>query len=297
MTHSTLINNSFKHWILFLAAACFCAGAIFAQEQEQPQEEQADIRIVEAADELPGRLRGSVSRYLKNNPLPEGYKVKVNVGRYFDQGQTGSTEQYEPFVQSIVPVDPDGKEQGMMFVYEKNHRHLVEKVPYVDGERHGIAKRFGGRKLRAEIPWKHGVIEGVKKELYPDGKLLSKVEMADGKAHGSTKTFSPEGELMRKGQMKNGKRHGTMIDYWPETGEPRRKVVYDMGEIAEDVIMYHENGNVQRVIPIEDNARQGVGKISNEQGEEIEKTYWVDGQRVSKFEYEQFVRTREKNNE
>ncbi len=297
MTHYFLINNSFKHWMLFLAAACVCASATFAQDEEQPEEDKTDIRIVEAADDLPGKLQKPVTRYLKENQLPEGYKIKVEVGRYFDQGHTHSTEQYEPFVKSVVPVDPDEKEQGTMYVFEKIRRHLVEKIPFEDGERHGTAKRYADRKLRAEIPWKHGVIEGVKKEFYPDGELLSEVEMADDKANGYTKTYSPEGELMREGQMKDGKRDGSMTDYWPETGEPRRKVVYDMGEIAEDVVMYHENGNVEKVIPITDNTREGVGKICDEKGEEIEKTYWVDDRRVSKFEYKQFVRTREKNSE
>ncbi len=284
-----------RHWMPLLVMACVFVGAAFAQEEE----DQTDIRIFDSADEVPAKLQGVVSSYLKDNPLPDGYKLKLEVGRYFDQGHSSSTEQYEPFVKSVVPVDSNGKEQGLMHVFDKSHRKLtgMEIIPYKDGERHGIAKRFAGGKLRAEIPWKRGVVDGVKKEFYPDGKVLSKVEMADGKANGATKTYSPEDELMRKGQMKDGKRNGPMIDYWPETGDPRRKVVYDMGEIVEDVVMYHENGNVQRVIPIEDNVRQGVGKVCNEQGEEIEKTYWVDGRRVSKFEYEQFVRTREQNGE
>lgn len=296
MKHYSL-NYGCRYWMTLLVAACVSASAVFAQEAGEREENQTDIRIVEGADELPARLQKAVSRYLKDNPLPEGYKLQVEVGRYFDQGNLNSSEEYEPYVKSVVPIDPDGAEQGVMHVFERIRQKLAEKIPYEDGERHGTAKRFSDGKVRAEIPWKNGVIEGVKKEFYPDGEVLSEVEMDDSKANGTTKTYSPEGELMREGQMKEGDRHGQMIDYWPETGEPRRKVVYDKGKIVDDVTMYHENGNVQRVIPIEDNVRQGVGKVCDEQGEETEKTYWVDGRRVSKFEYEQFVRNREQKEE
>lgn len=285
------------NWTMTAVVALGLVGAAAtAQGQETEEGAEKKFLVVQSADEVPAKLQSAVSRYLKGNKLPEGYKLKIEVDRYFDQGQTNSSNEYEPYVRSLVPVDEKGLEQGYMFVFDRVKRNLEQTIPYVDGKRHGMAQRFANRKLRSKIPWVEDKMEGLKKEFYPDGEVLTEVELADGEANGSIKTYTPEGDLMREGTMKDGKRNGPMIDYWPETGNRRRKVVYDMGEIADDVVMYHPNGNVQRVIPIHDNSRHGIGRVCDQDGKEVEKTYWVDGDQVSKFEYEQHLRTQAKNN-
>lgn len=286
-----------RRWLIpaFGAALCFVAGVAHSQDEAKGAEVQT--KIISGPKDVPAELTRSIVRYLKQNPLKEGHRLKIQIGYYFDQGQTGSSNEYEPFVKSLVPIDEDGKEQGDMYIWGGPRLGLSDKIPYVDGERHGMASRYIGNKLRAKIPWKHGEMVGVKKEFYPEGAVRAEVELKDNEANGTTKTYSPEGELMREGTMKDGKRHGAMTDYWPETGNKRRVVVYDMGEIAEDVVMYHPNGKVARVVPIKDNARHGVGKVCDENGEVLEKTYWLDDEMVSKFQYEQYQRAQEKNGE
>ncbi len=268
------------------------------QDREQPETETI---ITKTADKIPDSESninppGTVRQFLKK--LPEGTKVKVKIGYHYSYGQgKDSTNEYEPHVASMVPLDEEGRPHGTKVVKSAPNSPMpARRIPYVHGKKHGVEKVFVDRhKLQAEIPWKKGKVDGVKKMYYPNsGKIRSKTEYKNGQPHGTTKTLTREGKLMRKGKLVKGDRHGKMLDYWPETGTKRRVVLYDRGKVINTVTEYTKDGKLKREIPFKNNQRHGIEKVYNKDGKVKEKRYWYKGKRMTERTYEHKMKKEKK---
>ena len=268
-----------------LALALAGAAAVQAQEDEN----EIETKVVTKMEQVPARGRHHFERAKVLENLEEGYKVKLEIGRYFDQGQTGSTNKFEPYVVSYVPVNPDGEEDGIQRCFSQRGK-VVREVTWKDGVKNGPEKIYHSawpkHYERARIPWKNGVIEGTKKTFFEGGKVKSETPYVDGKPHGVSKSYSKTGKVTRECTLKNGERHGKLIDYWPRTGEKRREITYDNGKVKGMVREYHRNGQLRRAVPFKDEAMHGVEKRYNEDGSERDPRYWINGNMVTKTEFE-----------
>jgi len=265
-------------WIL---AAGIAAQAV-AQEKKA-QEKQ--VLVITSLEQIPERSHRSLKKPLEE--LLEGYKMQVTIDRFFDSGQTGSTNRFEPYVASYVPVNSKGNKDGVEHFLNSSNR-LERTATWKDGVKHGIEQVYNERPryVAAEVPWKNGVLEGVRKTFYPDGSLRSETPYVDGQPHGEAKSYSKDGKLTRKCTMKNGKRDGKLVDWWPETGKQRRVIQYDMGDVKGVVKEFYPDGELKREVPFVDNLMHGEEKRYEADGEPARSRYWIGGNLVSKTEFE-----------
>ena len=275
--------------------ALFCVVLPVAAAPEKEEETKADnVFVIKAVDDLPAeflqtdRNRGRIERPLKDalQKLPEGYSLKVTIGRFFDQGHGHSTGKLEPYVANYVAVNPDGEEDGIGASFSDKIR-LVKNTTWKNGVKHGVETLYNGwpHYKIAEIPWKNGVIEGVKKTFYEDGSLQSETPYVNGEPHGLSKSYAKNGDVTRQCMLKNGERDGELVDYWPETGNKRREINYDMGKVVGTAKKYYANGQLKQAIPFKDNVMHGEEKRFTEDGEAESSRYWWNGDYVSKTEF------------
>ncbi len=255
-----------------------------------PAQEEADeieTRVVTKLEETPKRSH----RQLKTpfEKLPQGHKAKIEIGRYFDHGQTNSTNKFEPYVSSFVPLNADGKEHGEQVVINPRGR-VVRRVQWKDGRKHGAERIFHAvwpkYYEQARIPWDNGVIQGTKKTFFEDGTLKSETPYAKGLPHGISKSFSKKGTVTRKCSLKQGVRDGKLTDYWPQTGKKRREIMYDMGKVEGVTREYHPNGQLRRAVPFKNDLMHGEEKRFAEDGTSERSRYWIKGDLVTKTEFE-----------
>lgn len=185
---------------------------------------------------------------------------------------------------SFVLLDEKGRPHGTECFYAFWGQGRVRSVEWKHGVRDGVERLyherdFGGG-LRAEIPWKDGVIEGERKSYSREGEVVSVTPYVDGEPEGVSKSWSYDGKLTRECSMKAGKRHGVMKQYWPDTGEVKREVTYDMGTVVGVAKDYYSDGRLKREIPFEDNRMHGVEKQYDPDGTVSRVRYWYEGEVV-----------------
>jgi len=78
------------------------------------------------------------------------------------------------------------------------------EIPYVRGERHGIARcwRADGSR-RSEIPYVNGDVHGIVWWWYADGSRRSEIPYVDGKAHGTATWWRADGTVEWVEEWKN----------------------------------------------------------------------------------------------
>jgi antitoxin component YwqK of YwqJK toxin-antitoxin module len=283
-------------FLMWLGVVCFVtAGVAKAEELDQQKSAEKEQKIITDFEGLPKRgSTRSLLHYIKKHKLlptkkegrrrkldiPEDFKARVTFGRYYDHGQTTSTNQFEPYVQSYVPLDQEGKPHGLELRFTERGGP-VRTVTWVHGVKHG-PERIGNK---IEIPWVKGKVEGKKKTFYRNGQVSSIMPYVDGEPHGELISYDREGRLVRKGKMVKGERQGELIDYYPETGNPKRIVPYKDDKVDGTVRMFYRDGTLKTEMPFKQDVRHGVEKEYDGQGELERIIYWYDGERVSKAEY------------
>jgi antitoxin component YwqK of YwqJK toxin-antitoxin module len=239
--------------------------------------------VKEAAGKVSTRYLDTVKEMLASTP--EDYRVEIYLGFKFYPGQ----KRMEKWIKSIVPLNPAGRRDGVLRRYYR--RWIRRTVPYQNGVRDGVERGYfteGGARgeLKEEIPWVDGEVHGMKKKYFPDGTVRTMVSYKNDKVHGPTYVYDEEGNLLRKTNYVNGERHGNRTDYWPN-GNPLRVIRYEHGEIEGTVKEFYEGGTLKKEIPIHNETRHGIMKVYDESGELEEETYWIDGDEVTKWAYEQ----------
>ena len=194
------------------------------------------------------------------------------------RSNAASSNDFEPYAAAFVPVDPEGKNDGVEVAGN-------QRITWENGVRNGPQIILKGKNKVASIPWKNGVIEGTKKTFFPDGSVKSETPYVDGKPHGVSKTYAKDGTVTRSCTLKVGRRDRPLVDYWPGNGNKRRIVTYDDGAVTGTVKTFYRNGQPRQEIPFINDTMHGEEKRYTEDGKPDESRYWLDGNLVSKTEY------------
>jgi antitoxin component YwqK of YwqJK toxin-antitoxin module len=269
-------------WLVLAAALAVCGGA-----QTQEEDGGMDVVIAASADDVPARIRPRVAAYI--GTLPEGHRAKVTIGQFFDSGRDVSSNQMEPYIYSLVPVNPKGREDGDEDFTRPDSSAPHRVVPWKDGKREGVEKHFEGwgrdRRVVAEIPWANDEVEGVRRTFHANGQLRSETPYRGGVPHGPSRTYDADGNVTRESVMSKGMRDGTLTDYWPGSGQVKRVIEYRDGKVHGVTREYYRHGRLKREIPFRDDMMHGEEKQYDAEGKLERTRYWRDGDPISQAEF------------
>jgi len=276
-------------WLLAAAVA----GAAAAPEApsapaDEPQTQAAKVLLLGRDDEVPRAYAWQVGDALKH--LPEGHRLRLLLQEIFNQ----STGQVQLMVVRITAVDAEGRPDG-----PETHwvpwQGLQRRVHYRAGVRHGeesFFSRDGGERLyvHKSIPWEEGVVHGVVKLFYPDGKVLSEAPHVRGVLEGESRSYARDGFVTRSVRYKAGQRDGELVEHWPRTRKIKQSVPYRMGKVHGTVRQHYESGQLKREVQVWEDCFHGVDREYYEDGELRKMTWWVLDEEVSEAEFAQRYR-------
>jgi antitoxin component YwqK of YwqJK toxin-antitoxin module len=233
-----------------------------------------------------GRVSRRVEQYQR------GFKVndrplRVEIGIGVEAGGGGMIQ----FARSIVTLDEKGRPHGKELRYLSPRWNERERlVPWVHGVKHGEELEYSGWGNKVVVstrfPWKQGEMTGTRRKFYQSGELLSETPYIKGEPHGKSRSYDREGRLLSEAIYVNGRMHGKKIDYWPETGEPRRIIPYREGLAHGQMQAYHLNGQLKRQVACRTGMLHGEEVVYNDEGKLLERRFWLDGDPVSRAEFE-----------
>jgi len=252
------------------------------QARAQDADDEVDTLVVASPADAHPRLQRRLAEFFKK--LPEGTKVQVSVGQYFDQGQDSSTNQMQPYVASAVPVDAKERPHGEELHWRPRDHTPCRSVVWEKGRKNGLERLYKGwgkgRYGEVEVPWNSGRIDGVKKTYYAAGKLRNETAYKDGMADGPSKSYDADGKVTRVCTMKAGKREGRMTDYWSGTEDVKRAVDYRGGLVHGFMREFYANGQLKREIPFSKDLMHGEEKQLEADGTLTRSRFWLEGESV-----------------
>ena len=110
-----------------------------------------------------------------------------------------------------------GKLEGEAILYYDSTGNKTQIENFKGGIRNGIKITFENNSSNdtiSYINYKNNLLDGVKKEFYPNNKPRRIAEYSIGLQNGSQKTYSNSGKLELDISFKNGKKHGTWHYYF-----------------------------------------------------------------------------------
>ena len=238
--------------------------------------------VAELKDMPYQRLHRGLDRLLTE--LPEGGRLRVQVGQYFDQGQDSSTNKMEPYIYSTVPVDEKSLPNGTEQVHDGPNHGVGRTVTWVHGKKHGpeqIRRYDGNWYIAKEIPWENDAIVGKQRAFLPNGKRQSETDYQSGQADGNSISYDADGKLSRKCTMVKGQRHGVLTDYWPLADQPKRAIPYKNGKVDGVAKEYFASGKLKRERTFRDDALHGVEKEYDDTGKVVRTRVWKENELVS----------------
>ncbi len=284
--------TGFTVWMRLVSV--LAAGAVMPGEERLPEDDQGEIayREIQKPEEAPERIQPLLRQLMK--PLPEGTRVRIGIGQFYDFGHSASTYRLEPALRSFVPLDEKGCLHGEEAVCPSSAGRdwrVAALIPWVHGVRNGMERQFqfleGGQAvLAAEVPWTNGVVEGVLRSYHPDGKIRAETTYRRGIPDGKTRTYDEGGNLLRESAMKNGLREGEMKDYWPGTTRVRRVVPYRRGKVHGTVREYYRDGALKRECGYQNDLLHGEDRRYAPDGTLEKVSRWKEGREVPETENE-----------
>lgn len=154
-----------------------------------------------------------------------------------------------------------GSKSGEMFYLEDGTRDGLWKDYYPDGE------------LLSELTYKNGVVEGFYKSYFKNGKLKINNDVKADKIHGKAREYFLDGTPNAETDYVEGKKQGKSIVYYP-IGTVKYDITYLNDEVDGPVTEYYSNGTVKM---------KGVYKAGKMEGEFL--YYWPNGKLQSKYNY------------
>ena len=110
-----------------------------------------------------------------------------------------------------------GKLDGEITFYFDSTNNKAETEFFKSGIRNGIKIQFFNNPSNDTIAYtnyKNNLLDGLKKEFYPNNKTYRIAEYTAGLQNGSQKTYSNKGKLESELAFKNGKKHGAWHYYF-----------------------------------------------------------------------------------
>lgn len=121
--------------------------------------------------------------------------------------------------------------------------NIESEIHYIDDTiKHGTAKYYyTDGKLKGEINYKNGLMDGWYTGYRPDGTLLTKQHYKNGKQDGETYWYDNNGKLEQESNWLNGKNFGDAYFYYP-TGILESFRSYDFEGHVRYMIKYDSSG-------------------------------------------------------
>lgn len=267
-----------------LAGVTWAAAPSFDVGSEDYLTVSADtVDKLEVAGQSARAVRKTIAEALAGKPA--GTKARIMLGTLTE----GSSRWQDTYLKTIVLLDAQGRPDGEeKCITHQSVQGVVgyRTVPWKNGTKDGLEKGFLDHALREEIPWKNGRMEGLRRSFFADGRVEVETEYKDGQANGFTRIYATDGSLIREGTMKDGKRDGAMTEYWPGSKQVKRLAKYHDGRVSGVVKEYYLDGKVKREVSMKDEAYHGEDKLYNEAGKLTMTRYWLNGDSVTKDEFE-----------
>ena len=109
-----------------------------------------------------------------------------------------------------------------------------------------------------EEPWKNDQLDGLVRELYPDGKPKAETTFRAGKKNGPFKSFGTDGALATSGEFKDDKLSGPLILHYPD-GKPFAECQYDSDRLVGGRLLYPDGKLLGQFGPVVGDS----GKVSS----------------------------------
>lgn len=192
------------------------------------------------------------SQELKEGRYPDGklrYKGYFHDGKpagevthYYPDGNVKALMKHRGEEAHAVLYSRDGKfttsgryvnrKKNGMWEYRKGD-WLLLREEYENNLLNGAATRYYATGEVAEVKnWKAGVLSGVWKLFYDNGKPRMEVAFADGRLNGRMKSYAYDGALVAEGEYDDGLKEGTWRFYHPSE-KTERVLTYHQG-VAEN---------------------------------------------------------------
>ncbi len=107
-------------------------------------------------------------------------------------------------VESIIPYN-NGVPHGA-FAKINDKGYITEKGVYKNGEFHGDYRKYIRSKIKEEAVFVNGKLDGIRKQYFDDGKIMSEGSYKLGVKDGSFKYYTQEGEVKFEQSYKNGEK-------------------------------------------------------------------------------------------
>lgn len=122
---------------------------------------------------------------------------------------------------------------------------LIHETPYIDDKQHGMEKEYyeENGKIRSEVEYKNGKLEGITKGYYKNGQLAYSATYKDDKRHGVEKWYYDDGALLRESAYINGEKNGIEKTYY-RNGNLSSQANYENGKRVGITKTYYSNGNL-----------------------------------------------------
>ena len=165
-----------------------------------------------------------------------------------------------------------------------------------------------GGHLECKLEYKRGVRNGLKENYDNDGKVWLRQEYKDGKQDGSSEMYS-NGQLNNKSEYKKGKREGNQVSYssgkvlseteykdglrdglsktYDLQGNPISEINYK-GDLQHGLTIMYAMGNKTMDFVFENGKKHGVGHMYKPDGSVVFTSYYLNGVKVSKDEYDKY---------
>lgn len=151
--------------------------------------------------------------------------------------RTGCVQVVRSFIQ--------GTENGQWVYYYDSTRQLAWEMNYFVGQKHGkhvYFKKNGDTTLLEN--YKNGILDGVKRTYYNDGKVEREIYYKEGQFNGSFRIFSAEGKVVDELNYVAGQKDG-LNKYYYSDGTLLRTEYWDKGVKNGDFKVYYIQGHLQ----------------------------------------------------
>ena len=114
--------------------------------------------------------------------------------------------------------------------------HIKNIAKYDNDLYSGSCIVFGKDNIKLNLmSYKNGVLEGIQKKYYPNGKLEYEGFRKNGETHGKFVKYFPNGTVMIEGKLKRGYYHGKW-EYYDEEGNLKMEKKYLNRKLIDSII-------------------------------------------------------------
>jgi antitoxin component YwqK of YwqJK toxin-antitoxin module len=175
----------------------------------------------------------------------------------------------------------NGKEKGIGKIYDENS-NLINVINFLDGKK-AVKEYDDDGTLEKEFYLNiNDELEGMMKEYYISGNIMSETNWKNGELNGLSKDYSEDGILEDETNYKDGKEDGIWRNYYND-GTICSESSYKNDELNGLSKDYYEDGTLQSEENYKNGKLDGISKSYDEKGNLISEEEYKDEKLVKKI--------------